>query len=403
MIAVTQKGSTELWQIAEVPLPDRIVAAQISADGGLAALRTTRRNAQNALDDILLSWNLATARAGSPMNLFPIKRILGVMPSLRLAVGTCDPGLLCIVQFGNDGTTKLIRKSKRTIHYPSSLIFSGDGRFVAGSFSTNTYRSGIGKIGASTRDTNTIVWDIKDQEAEPVIISDGSVPLNAMVLGFSPESDRCIFRKPPPSKDVPGQSKLWDLKKKSFGVIPKPFQLDPLTIAFSAGGHLPATSQLLSSGPAGAKVISGSSVNVAAEQNYRINIWHWPNGNEPFRTFVVDTEVRKMSFSPDNRFLITAGSEPFIRVFDINAGKENGRVALPQSSPPLAMTFVNRDRRILAFDQYYVTNSPWRPEDLMEEACVRIGRPLTAKEWNKYLPTEKGKYFPTCKAYLPSH
>ena len=48
-------------------------------------------------------------------------------------------------------------------------------------------------------------------------------------------------------------------------------------------------------------------------------------------------------------------------------------------------------------------DEPWRPEDLMEEACVRIGRPLTAKEWNKYLPTEKGKYFPTCKAYLPSH
>ena len=153
-------------------------------------------------------------------------------------------------------------------------------------------------------------------------------------------------------------------------------------------------------------MIFDSAAN-AAELNYRISIWRWPEGNKPLLTFGVDTEARAMSFSPDNHLLMTTGSEPYIRVFDLKTGKESGRVALPQLSPELslpllAMTFVNGDRRILAFDQYYASASLWRSEDLMKEACARIGRTLTAEEWDKNLPTEKAKYFPTCQAFLPS-
>ena len=37
---------------------------------------------------------------------------------------------------------------------------------------------------------------------------------------------------------------------------------------------------------------------------------------------------------------------------------------------------------------------PWQPEDLVKEACVRLPKNLTRKEWEEYLPDEP--YRPTC-------
>ena len=72
IIAVTQKASTQLWQIAEVPLPTRIIAAQIPEGGGLAILRTAQLST--------LFWKISDGRAEPPVDLSPIKTVLGVLP-----------------------------------------------------------------------------------------------------------------------------------------------------------------------------------------------------------------------------------------------------------------------------------------------------------------------------------
>jgi hypothetical protein len=100
--------------------------------------------------------------------------------------------------------------------------------------------------------------------------------------------------------------------------------------------------------------------------------------------------------------LITAGTEAFIRVWEKNTGKERGRVGLLRPSVPLAMRFIAGDRRILAFDQYSVTNSFWKAQDVGREVCERIGRSLSPEEWKKYLPHDE-KYVLTCQEYLGSH
>ena len=377
IVAITQKGSTQLWQIAQVPLPERIIGANISTDGTFAALQATRSG-------VVLLWNIANSQVESQLNLSPIKQVLGISPSLHLAVGLCEGRFLCVVRF-DKGTGTLIRKSRRALRYQGKLTFStfsGAGQFIAVSTSKQEANGVL---------VNTFVWDINTKDAEPEIISEGSEPLNAVLLGFSPESDRCILSKPP-AEDSPGEVKLWDLKNKVLTTrVPKPFQQPPLNIAFSADGRWLATSKLLSSQP-----------GALTEQNYSIAIWRWPGIEKPFKTFDVDTRVDKMSFSPDDRFLITAGAEGFIRVWDVSLSKpkENGRVAFFRSSVPLAMTFVGGDRRILAFDQHSVTDSLWRPKDLGREVCERIGRSLSEQEWNRYLPEEKGKYFSTCEAYM---
>jgi WD40 repeat protein len=381
IVAVTQDGSTQLWQIAESPLPSSIpiLAAQITADGRLAAIQATRRIGQK-FEDTLFYWNLASSRAEPPIDMSRLHRILGVLPGLRLAVGTCDQGLLCVLQFGNDGTTKLLRRSKQPINYPTSLFFRADGRVVAGSSTTFT------RAGSKT---SLIVWDIQNQAAEPEMIS--NMPLETTVLGFSLEG-LCILRISS-AKEAPSEVRLWDINKKAFADAPTPFQARPFAIAFSADRHWIATSQLLSSNPSARP----------NEQKSKVSIWRWPDGREPIAEFDVDTTVNKMSFSSDRRYLITAGAEAFIRVWDNKTGKEVGRVALSRAGVPLAMGFTDDDRRVVAFDQYSVRNAPWRPEDLGKAACERIGRSLSDEEWDQYVPMDKGRYVSTCDKYLHAY
>jgi WD40 repeat protein len=237
-------------------------------------------------------------------------------------------------------------------------------------------------------ESKLMAWDIQNQEAEPEVIP--VIPPRTTMLGFSPER-RCIL-KTPAKEGEEGEVKLWDANKKSLTDAPKPFQGHPLSIAFSSDGHQIATSQLLTSGPS-------ASTN---EQKSNIVIWPWPDGHESVAKFDVNTRVNKMSFSSDHRFLITAGGDAFIHVWDSKTGKEMGRVKLNRPGLPFAMAFTDHDRRVVAFDQYSVRNAPWRPEDLGKAVCERIGRSLSDEEWDKYLPMEKGKYFPTCDAYLHS-
>jgi len=59
------------------------------------------------------------------------------------------------------------------------------------------------------------------------------------------------------------------------------------------------------------------------------------------------TRVYRMEFSSDNRLLLPAGDEPFIRVWDVDSGTEIGRVGTLR--PILAMSFTDQDRRVIAF------------------------------------------------------
>ena len=125
-----------------------------------------------------------------------------------------------------------------------------------------------------------------------------------------------------------------------------------------------------------------------------------PDGTVPVRSLDVERRVSKMAFSSDHRFLVTSAADAFLPIWDTNTGKEVGRVALYEKVVPLAIAFTDADRRVTAYDRYSLTNSFWRPEDLKREVCQRVGRSLTVQEWNEFLPVEKGKYFPTCSAYL---
>jgi WD40 repeat protein len=322
-------------------------------------------------------------------DLSPIQRVLGITPELRLAAGTCGTSL-CVVRFDNNAHSNLINKwkSQTTPTLGSSVTFSADGRFMAG----------VSRQPVLTRaiqpKTNAlpVVWDISTGKQ----VSIQSSRRNLMILGFTPDRNGLLVGSldDDQTPTTPENIEIRDVNRSEFNItVPQALQPPPASLAFSADGHWLATSNATS-------VRSGALAERESEVLYVIRIWHWPDGKVPVRTLEVGTKVSKMAFSSDHRFLVTSAGEAFLRIWDTNTGNEVGRVALFRNGVPLAVAFTDADRRVTAYDRYSLTNSFWRPEDLKREICQRVNRSLTMQEWDEFLPLEKGKYFPTCSAYL---
>jgi WD40 repeat protein len=369
-------GTIRVWDIRD----GRLVASIFAKTGATASLAVDGAHGIDAIVQEAATQLWQMGEAPIP-DLSPIKKVLGLMPDQGLAAGTCDDSYsLCVVRFENGKAGSLVRKFKALASPAGRLIFSRNGRFLAGR---------VRPRARGAKET-TVVWDLTTS-AESFAPGE-----NQALLGFTPESDRVILRVRSTNGD--GEVKLWDLNKGDFApAVPAPLKETPTSVAFSPDGHWMATSKSV---PIPSVVATEQDTT---EQNYRVSVWRWPDGKGPVRTLDVDATVSMISFSSDGHFLITAGGEQFIRVWDRETRKETGRVGLYRPGVPLAMGFADSDRRIVAFDQYSVLNTPWRPEDLMKEVCERVGRPLTHQEWDKYLPKEKGQYFSTCEAYLRAH
>jgi WD40 repeat protein len=394
-IVVPQQGGPKLWRLAGVMLPEPIISAQIAGDGTLAMLGVART---------AFPWDIRRALPKPRLDSSVINTFLGVSPDLRQIGGLCEKGQqLCIANLENGtGVINIVNMGELIQKFPdnelsgaiftSPLLFSGDGRFVAGSIRRYT-RTGLA--------ASVLIWDAKAQNGPTILpVRDAKaqspptdLPPDNLLLGFTPKSDFCIISESVRSRSAKGPKnenpkntiKLWDLNERGFSSsVPAPFLRQPASFVFSQDGKWLATSNL-NTASAG-----------TAEQSYTVTIWHWPEAKQPVKTLEIDTKVNRLEFSGDDRLLLTAGDELFIRVWDVSSGNEIGRVGTLR--PILAMSFTDNDRQVVVFDQYSVTASYWRPGDLMREACQRIERSLSEQEWKKYLLSEP--YFPTCRAFL---
>jgi WD40 repeat protein len=121
-------------------------------------------------------------------------------------------------------------------------------------------------------------------------------------------------------------------------------------------------------------------------------------------------QVRSVVFSSDGTLLASVTENPTrseqergatLRVFDVRLATELIRVPLHET--PLFMGF-SPDR---AFLEIAVGNKhirlerfPLRVQDLIEDACARVGRNLTAAEWSRYM--EDTPYRVTCPKLNPA-
>lgn len=119
-------------------------------------------------------------------------------------------------------------------------------------------------------------------------------------------------------------------------------------------------------------------------------IWKLMDGREML-VIRHDGPVHSVAFSPDTRYLATAADKS-IMIWDIARNQEWFRVT--EGSGALAVAFSPDGKFLAAGSGSGVTVWLWRPTDLISEACQRLTRNLSRKEWEMYLGDES--YQPTC-------
>lgn len=101
-----------------------------------------------------------------------------------------------------------------------------------------------------------------------------------------------------------------------------------------------------------------------------------------------ERDVLRVAWSPDGHYLATASDHDTARVWEVATGQEVSRLAHPD--PNVVDVDWSPDGRYLVTASWDHTARVWcwRPEDLIAEAATRLGRNLSAEEWEHYLPAE---------------
>ena len=121
-----------------------------------------------------------------------------------------------------------------------------------------------------------------------------------------------------------------------------------------------------------------------------IHLWDTTTQQEVAHMFQKDT-VWDMAFSFDGQWLATASYGPGVHIWEIPTGQE---VARMQHSINEGITFTRDDRWLVTGGRATTRVWRWQTEDLIAEACARLPRNFTPREWREFFGNES--YRRTC-------
>ena len=138
--------------------------------------------------------------------------------------------------------------------------------------------------------------------------------------------------------------------------------------------------------PDGRYVVSGGGDGT-------VRVWEAQTGREIAR-MSHEGNVVAAAFSPDGRYVVSGSLDGTARVWEVQTGREIARMS--HNNAVVAVAF-SPDGKYVVSGSWDRTARLWwwRPEDLIAEACRRLPRNLTLKEWRLYVGPEV-PYHATC-------
>jgi WD40 repeat protein len=317
-----------------------VYALAVSPDG--ATLVTGR------VQGIVEFWDVATAKP-----VLAKAATSGQPPAPKTIMAGSGVGGL---RFSPDGKTLAIASDDRTakLYSPDDLrllqTFKGHGvrvKFLAFSGNGRLLATGGG-------DGVAKLWDVGDPQ-EPSLLLPGGFPY---IFAISPDGCRLATAKV-------GQSAVglwdWDLKTRN----------ELRSFEWHKGGGVPA----VASSRDGRNLATGSDDGI-------VKLWDVSTGQETV-TFKGHTgQIRRAEFSPDGRYLATAGAGPdnVVRLWDATTGQEIATLGrairgLWPFNPPLRFS---RDGRFIAFGSDDKTVTLWDVNTRQEALVLTLPQEVTA-------------------------
>lgn len=122
-------------------------------------------------------------------------------------------------------------------------------------------------------------------------------------------------------------------------------------------------------------------------------VWETSTGKQVAQ-LVHERPINALAFARDDSFLLTATGSSVVRahphlatVWDVASARELTRI--PHDEGVLDVAF-SPDGKYIASGSYDRSARLWlwRAEDLVDEACARLTRNLSAEEWSRYIGVE---------------
>ncbi|MGH8582809.1 MAG: WD40 repeat domain-containing protein [Gammaproteobacteria bacterium] len=120
-------------------------------------------------------------------------------------------------------------------------------------------------------------------------------------------------------------------------------------------------------------------------------VWTVADGKEVLK-LAHEQAVKAVAFNTDAKVLASAGWDKSVHLWDTSSGAELAR--LDHELPVQSVSFAPNEQRLATASGNTVALWPWRPADLVADACARLTRNLSQEEWARYLAGEP--YRETC-------